>query len=205
MKMQITDLLDDYSPDDTLPVSRSKDVRLSNIKSRVRRQIKNDEGEFTMKNVKWRLAIVLSVVMVMSLCTVTANALTNGTIFNTVHAWIVGEDGTRIPFNGNIHIRSDGDSVTEYEGIGTLNESADGSSASFESNGSDSGSVTISSEGEKISEVVIDPNGKEAPELTEHFKDAKSGTYEYTDKNGKVYVVTVDGNGGISAKLKDSK
>jgi hypothetical protein len=121
MKVNISDLLDEFTPGEDLELLNNdkKSINLNTIKHSVNKSIAKSEGGQIMKfNYRKKLAAAcIAGLGILSLGGITVNAATNGALFNSMKIFLVNEDGTKNELAiKNSHVEEDGSIVFSIDG-----------------------------------------------------------------------------------------
>jgi hypothetical protein len=189
MKVNISDLLDDFTPGQDMDfLDNKKDgVNLKAVKRSVNQRIVRLEGgHFMHYSLVNRIAVACFVaVAVLSIGTITVNAATNGALIKSLRVVFVNENGTEDSYDMvNSYIDENGNSVAEYA-------TKDGGKFS----------VTINKNGSDNQPSASEDLGIDV----EKYNNYEPGTYEETNKKGIEYKIIVSGEGSIDIHRKDSK
>lgn len=221
MKVNISDLLDDFTPGQDLEfLDDSKEkINLKAVKRSVNQRITGSKGgHFMHYSLKYRIIMAcIAGIVVLSLGGITVNAATNGALLKSLRIIFINEDGSEDAYNMiGSYIDEEGNTVAEYGtkdgGTFTVTVKNGGSKTSVEADEESSSSISISEsispDGGKTGEeqviVSIQSALSEAIGIDiEKYADYEPGTYEETNKDGNTYQIVVSENGSIDVHKKE--
>lgn len=208
MKVNISDLMDEYTPGQELDLLEDgrKMINLKAVKNRVNKTIvKSERGQFMRYKT---VAACICGVAILFIGGVTVNAATHGALFNSFKVFLVNEDGTKEELNiKDSYVADDGSivySLANEDGaeIDVSKEEDESVTTIIKSDESTSSGVSvgssISSAGEQEDmQIYFSVNGSQSSELEdigidiEKYNDYEPGTYEETNSDGVIYEITV--------------
>lgn len=230
MKVNISDLLDDYTPGQELDFleDNKKSINLNAVKRNVSKSIARSKGGQIMHfNLKNKVAAAcIACITVLSLGGITVNAATEGALFKSIEVIFFNEDGSQGEVQlTNSYTDAEGNKVSEYS-VGdkedvtfSVTESGDGTTTSIETDGSDnaitggsvSGTLSETPDGEieEHKEIIVSEDADAVSQNAVFGIDAKKyesyapGTYEETNSDGVVFEIVVSEDGGIDIHNKE--
>jgi hypothetical protein len=193
MKLNISDLLDDYMPEqepELIGYDRNS-INLKAVKRLVNKKIVKSKGGQIMRIRRIAAACIVALA-VLTIGSITVNAATKGALFHSIKVLFVDKHGIyeEMKFK-NSYTDENGNKVTEY----TLE-------------GVDNVVITISGEEAVTDGIIVSSNIRnsisEAIGINvEKYKQYEPGTYEESNKNGKTYIIEVSEDGTVLVKNKE--
>jgi hypothetical protein len=193
MKLNISDLLDDYMPEqepELIGYDRNS-INLKAVKRLVNKKIVKSKGGQIMRIRRIAAACIVALA-VLTIGSITVNAATKGALFHSLKVLFVDRHGIyeEMKFK-NSYTDENGNTVTQYtlEGVDNVIFAITGDTAAA------NGVVVSSSIRNSVSEAIgIN---------VEKYKQYEPGTYEETNKDGKTYIIEVSEDGSILVKNKE--
>ncbi len=214
MKVNISDLLDDFTPEQELDFleSNKETIHLNAVKRRVSKKIAQSKGDHFMSyHLRKRIAAVcLCGLAVLTIGGITVNAATGGALADSIRVTIIGKDGTEeksLNFK-DAYKNEEGNMVFEYA---LPDESfviaQDGDSAEIvveDMDGALSYHSSVSETGEEDEQITVDTSGSGNHGIDlEKYEGYAPGTYEETNDKGVTYSIHVSESGSVTIKEKE--
>lgn len=227
MKVNISDLLDHYTPDQSLDnlADEKKTINLGRTIRKVNMEITHSKGGkimgFYYRN-KLAAACLIGF-MVLSLGGITANAATKGALFNSIKVRFINEDGVNLEYNCvNSYQDSDGSQIYEYRKANDKdasltiairgNNCSEEATVVVEDKNSNTSGLSVSDsdspDGSSVTDLVVAEDGSQAISLdklgidVEKYNDYEPGTYEETTADGVTFTITVKDDHSLQIKQK---
>lgn len=222
MKVNISDLLDDFSPDQEMDfLDNNKDkINLKTVRRSVNKRISRSKGgHFMHYSIKTKIAMAcIAGIVVLSLGGITVNAATHGELLKSLRVVFQNKDGTEEAYEmENSYIDENGNTVAEYAtkdgGKFSVRIIKDDSNTSVETDDKSISSVSITNkvsdsgqiEDKKVTiseDVKPSSVSKDIGIDAEKYRNYKPGTYEETNKAGIKYEIIVSKDGSINIHSK---